>query len=500
MKRTILLGPPGTGKTTQLLNISQQHMELGTPPDRIAFVSFTRKAANEAATRAASQFDLDHKKDLPYFRTIHSLVYHILGIQREDVMQTTQFAEFGERIGYEFTGGHVPDEDGVVATRGIGDRLLYIESFARQRCITLQQAWDMLGEDVPWKELELLEAGLRLYKEDRQLMDFTDFLEAYLDFGDSVPVDVAIIDEAQDLTTLQWKVVEKAFANVTHLYIAGDDDQSIYTWSGADVDYFLNLEGERIVLQKSHRLPKTIFDFAHNIVKNIHHRYEKHWYPTEREGSVEYLNSVEELDLSTGSWLLLARNGYQLSRFVKEARFQGVPYSVQGSNSIRQEHLLAIQTWETLRKSKTTSAQFVVTMLQAIQGTLAYNAMLQISKLPPEHPVTGEDLAHLNIYTREIWHDALDGITLNDREYYLGILRGGEKLTKDPRVQISTIHGVKGGEAQNVALLTDISRKTHTAMQENEDGEHRVFYVGATRAKENLFIILGDTNFTYPVE
>ena len=49
-------GPPGTGKTTTLLNIIEEHIEKGTPPERIAFISFSVKAANEGKNRAHARF------------------------------------------------------------------------------------------------------------------------------------------------------------------------------------------------------------------------------------------------------------------------------------------------------------------------------------------------------------------------------------------------------------------------------------------------------------
>ena len=54
---------------------------------------------------------------------------------------------------------------------------------------------------------------------------------------------------------------------------------------------------------------------------------------------------------------------------------------------------------------------------------------------------------------------------------------------------MSTIHGAKGGEADNVMLLTDLPRKADEAYFANADDERRVFYVGMTRAKKALHIV-----------
>ena len=73
-----LFGPPGTGKTTTLLNLVDKALAEGTPPHKIAFFAFTRKAASEAKERASIRFGLDPKADLPYFRTIHSLAFFLI--------------------------------------------------------------------------------------------------------------------------------------------------------------------------------------------------------------------------------------------------------------------------------------------------------------------------------------------------------------------------------------------------------------------------------------
>ena len=57
-----VFGPPGTGKTTTLLNRVDEELAKGTPPEKVAFLAFTRKAAYEARDRAAVRFNLDPKK------------------------------------------------------------------------------------------------------------------------------------------------------------------------------------------------------------------------------------------------------------------------------------------------------------------------------------------------------------------------------------------------------------------------------------------------------
>jgi len=81
----IVVGPPGTGKTTFLLNEVEKFLEKGTSPGRIAYLAFTRKAAREALERATTKFILD-SQDLPYFRTIHSLCYRQLNLKKSDVL------------------------------------------------------------------------------------------------------------------------------------------------------------------------------------------------------------------------------------------------------------------------------------------------------------------------------------------------------------------------------------------------------------------------------
>ena len=98
-------------------------------------------------------------------------------------------------------------------------------------------------------------------------------------------------------------------------------------------------------------------------------------------------------------------------------------------------------------------------------------------------------LSSHGLLTTAIWHEAFDRVSDKERQYLIACLRRGEKLTKTPRIQISTIHGAKGSEADNVVVLTDIGQKSWLEMQKQPDDETRVFYVALTRVKKNLHII-----------
>ena len=96
-----IYGPPGTGKTTKLLDIIEDAIANGVDPQRIAFLSFTRKAAQEAVDRACVKFNLD-QKHFHHFRTLHSLAFRWVGMKTEDVIKPPDMRFLGKKLGVVF--------------------------------------------------------------------------------------------------------------------------------------------------------------------------------------------------------------------------------------------------------------------------------------------------------------------------------------------------------------------------------------------------------------
>jgi superfamily I DNA/RNA helicase len=482
----LILGGPGCGKTTRLLDIVEEEMHE-VPSTKVAFVAYTTAAANEAKDRAGATFRLNVKKDLPWFRTIHSLAYRQTGVMRDEVLQRRDWDRFGKVIGERITGGRNLDDDAAGATKG--DHMLQMYDYSRTTFTALEDVWNAVGTDVcTWWELDRFGRSLEAFKQQHGKIDFTDMLLLYLREGGPVNVAVAVIDEAQDLTPLQWRVVERAFSGALRHYVGGDDDQAIYKWAGADVNHFLSLNAEREVLPKSHRMRHNIWAFSQQLAKRIMHRYEKPFASEGTGGSVVFHQRADQVDLAEGSWLLLARNGFMLRELEAMVWHAGYPYRTRRGSSIRREHMDAIYGWEAWRKGKANTASVT---------RMIYRAMdLPEPTLNDARPYTAKDLG---ITPHIIWHEALIGIPAEQRTYYVGCLRRGEKLRDEPRIRIDTIHGVKGAEADNVLLMTDMSQRTHASFRADPDSEHRVFYVGCTRARYNLHIIGPQSPLYYPL-
>ncbi len=501
-KTKIFVGPPGTGKTRRLIEVMEAELEEGVHPKRIAFVAFTKKAAQVAKERAMLKFGFGDQ-DLPYFRTIHSLAFRQLGWKRDQVMQWSHYKELAEKLGMELriAKNHVEDGTNYGMTRE--ERLMFLEGLARVRNEPLDKIWREADEDeVDWWELERYARSLREYKKSRMVGDYTDMIKEFVDQGVAVvpSVDVLFLDEAQDLSPIQWAAIDNVASKCKRIYVAGDDDQALYKWAGADVNTFINLGGETTTLDQSYRIPAEVHKMAESISSQISNRRQKKYEPRSDRGEIKWYADPEEVDLRSGTWLLLARNGYMLAGLEEMCVRNGFSFESVSKSPLQSDSLKAIKTWESLRKGNAAPIEeiAVVAKLMSPGRGISKHTRERLRKADSESFATLDELkSDYGFNTSEIWHQALDRVPEHEREFFIAARKRGETLTKKPRITISTIHSAKGGEAENTLLMTDMSYRTFTEMQKSPDDEHRVFYVGATRCSQALHLVQPRTNLSY---
>ena len=477
-----LFGPPGTGKTTKLLKYVKTFLKLGTPIDKIGYFAFTTKAANEAIDRMLDWHDPFSRKDLKYFRTLHSLAFTRLGLKKSEVLQDEHYEDIGRRLGIQMT----VYSDGQETTGFVDSNSEYFNliNAARIKEITIEDEYntDMYSQDMNKQLLQIISDELQNYKDSYKLVDFTDMIERF-NVSELCPkFDVAFIDEAQDLSPIQWKMVDIIKKNSKYVILAGDDDQAIYGWAGADVKKFQQeISKKDIILPQSYRVPKSVQNIADKILDRIpdSKRVRKQWKARDEEGNVDYITDTDGLPFHEGSWLILARYNDRLSKLMPTLKDRGVYFQYKGRKSYKVSLFRTILNYIRWQKGELLSLSEVKDILECAGSNLK----------PTEEKMY--DLTELS-FSKEIeWFDEFQ-VDYEECLYIREMLRMGEKLSKDARIKLSTIHAAKGGEADNVLLILDNTKTIGESAEKNEDKadeENRVWYVGVTRTKQNLYIM-----------
>ena len=476
-----ILGPPGTGKTTRLLHYARTFLKLGTPIDKIGYFAFTKKAATEAKERMLDQNPHIGEKQLNHFRTLHSLAFWKLGLKKSEVMQDEHYEDIGRSVGIEVTVySNGEEKTGFVDS---DSEYFNIINAARIKEIPIEDEYntDTYSQDLDQNLLYILQDELNNYKESFHLKDFTDMIEKFIMAELCPKYDVIFIDEAQDLSPIQWKMFDVLKKNSRHVILAGDDDQAIYGWAGADVRRFQQEPAKEIVLPQSYRVPRLIQRIAANILNRIpdERRLHKRWEARDEDGSINHITSIEDVPLHKGKWLVLARYNDKLIKLKPILRERGIYFEYKNRKSYKTRLYAAVQNYTRWTKGSLLS-------ISECKDLFEY-----FGKEFPGKEERMYDLKEFGYGYEHAWFEVFE-TEPEDSLYIRDMLQSGEELSKPPRIKLSTIHAAKGGEADNVLLILDNTKTIREAIeksQDKEDEENRVWYVGVTRTKQNLYIM-----------
>lgn len=540
-------GPPGTGKTTWL---TKQINEAGT--DKIIVSSFSKAAAQELVGR-----DLDIDKS--QVGTLHSICYRAmknpkLAEAHVDDWNTSHPSfrvASNQKAALAIDQPEMADttrEDPLAAynllrARGIDYCEMLLDEAGRKRAgaVTGQRTIEFIAR---WEE----------WKRANDLFDFTDLLVmAYSDF-DSAPgrPEIGFFDEVQDFNPLMMEVIRKWSRNLTYSVLVGDDDQTIYTFMGASPDAFLTGVGsQERTLSHSWRLLSQVKDWSAAWVAQVSRRKDKQFTPRDQGGVVlmsgcnthsqtlgaigssyrrpERLVDMISEDVASGKRvMILASCAYMLAPTIKRLRSEGIPYSnrYRPSNGSWNPFPIAsekrVPAWKRLAafmspiyEGRTWRLNEVLQWREPLgkrtegcDGLFGLQATGRslLDSVRPSEVFGGEADEEVPFYgdTGAALQWYLDAITPAKRSTYdfagLATERGRLGEVCEPLVTVGTIHSVKGGEADSVYLFPDLSpsatRGYHTPGSEDRDAVIRLFYVGATRARDKLVLLPPDRRST----
>lgn len=342
----LVLAGAGTGKTFTIVERTKSLIAEGVRPDRIALLTFTRRAAQEMRSRIGTQFSglfagtfhawgvalMYARPDLE----LHRVPWTI--IDRDDQLQImrmikAQLVPHGEARAF-------PAPAQMVSYLG----------YARSTLMDIDAYLERFTALGPTQAEFIKKATVRYsdYCKARNYLDFDGILET-LAFAFTERPDVAkivaeqydeiLIDEGQDLNPLQWQIID-ALVPYTQLFMVGDDAQSIYGFRGADfesIHSFTNRvpSGKVLKLEENYRSGQRILNLANHLLEESELKYDKHLISTRGDGELPSLHAfagpTDEASWIADTILVHYNNGGQYSDNKILVRTMQIGRAIEGS-------------------------------------------------------------------------------------------------------------------------------------------------------------------------
>jgi superfamily I DNA/RNA helicase len=526
IERIIIPGPPGTGKTHRLVwkYLIKEIKEYKTPMTKIGFFTFTRTASKVAKERIIQAVpNLDWDKDLTYVSTLNAFGNSECGINTStQLLKGKKWDAFKNRYGgivskLNFETFSTPD--GIIR---YGNEYIKLINLARYRKISLENQY-LLREhtqDISFKTLTYINDCLIQFKKENQMFEFVDQISEFIKRKNWPDLNAIFLDEAQDLNNLQWEMFHKLESKAKRSYLAGDDDQAIMGFQGANSAHFIKLHSDKDTridkgLSRSRRCPAIVVKVGKYILSQIPEgkRIKKDWLPRMKDGKVvqgelEFVPNFEMIDFSKGKFLVQTRTNKMLEPVKDFLEDKGFYYSSKKGNSlINQDMLTSIDTCNKLKMGEPLPAKLCMKMY----GYMSVNKPKNIKrgfkncnslKEVEEESLTMKDLKETHgLLAEGPWEQWLDKFTDKQKEYIKTLISNNEDIypTSKARIRLSTIHGAKGDEDENIVHFLELGDMSYSSFRKNPIPEHNLQLVGVSRTINKLYLVTSASSAAYPL-
>lgn len=534
MTRVIKIdGAPGAGKTHTLKKRLREEARDGLTPGGFWWLTFTRAGRDDVKEDIRDVYPSgDDVEDNA--RTLHSLALSL--VIRNDLIdmdaggegpgpiivpgnydedELDPFYNFCEGRGMRYDPDAADPRKllaGEESTNYPGNQLFAINDYLRQTCKSPDQYRDApIDTQIPDSRVPVLLEEWDEYKReafDRRLFEHGDYVDLAYRADVTPTVDVLLIDEFQDFAPLEYRLFRRwrDYGDMSRIYIAGDPNQSVYSFRGGTPVYFEETDTDELVdLKESYRCPAEIAAVG-NAVLSAHADTDPRGFEgREPGGRVRWRSITDKWDLRDAvirsAWqhtdadtpvMLLTRTNGQLRKLTNDLRAVGIPFGVLGTyggvwrGDLRQL-LVFFNNWRTNAEAFAhPNVRHVLNKLpdgDARREKIGSGIGTIVDKdavSPAFEDFDGAvDIARhlqLDAWKRDVLTDAVDA----------------PANLKPEEVNVGTIHTAKGLEAASVYLFATSSKRTNREYSRNPKAaaeEHRVYYVGATRATEELNVV-----------
>lgn len=352
----LVIAGAGSGKTRVLTARVCHLIETGVDPYNILAITFTNKAANEMKERIERYIG----SQSVWTSTFHSMCARMLRYDADRIGYSTDFTIYTD-LESERVVKRVLQDYPQADPKNKGDYLWHI-SRAKTLALSPDAYYDAIKNDDN-DAYNIYQVYARYEEELKKCncMDFDDLLLKTVQLFSECPdvlekyqrrFQYICVDEFQDTNKLQYDIVKLLSKKSGNLFVVGDEDQSIYSWRGAEIrnilDFPKDFPGAKVYkLEQNYRSTTSILKAANNVIKNNSNRNEKNlWSEIKDDNSIEYYEAYNDRDEATQvarTINTLHRNGEKYSdmavlvransvtrQFEEEFNLHGIPYKVFG--------------------------------------------------------------------------------------------------------------------------------------------------------------------------